>query len=58
MDIIRGQRGRITQKELCSRLKCSDAKVSLMLADLEKRGLIEKVKQGRGNVVTLRDEEH
>jgi uncharacterized membrane protein len=56
MDIIRGQRGRITQKDLCSRLKCSDAKVSLMLADLEKRELIEKVKQGRGNVVTLRDE--
>jgi uncharacterized membrane protein len=27
-----------------------------MLADLEKRELIEKVKQGRGNVVTLRDE--
>lgn len=57
MDIIRGQRGRITQKELCSRLKCSDAKVSLMLADLERRGLIEKFKKGRGNVVTLKDEE-
>jgi uncharacterized membrane protein len=57
MDIIRGQRGRITQKDLCSRLKCSDAKVSLMLADLEKRELIEKFKKGRGNVVTLRDEE-
>jgi uncharacterized membrane protein len=57
MDIIRGQRGRITQKDLCSRLKCSDAKVSLMLADLEKRELIEKFKKGRGNVVTLREEE-
>lgn len=57
MDIIRGQRGRITQKELCSRLKCSDAKVSLMLADLERRGFIEKFKKGRGNVVVLRDEE-
>lgn len=57
MDIIRGQGGRITQKELCSRLKCSDAKVSLMLADLERRGLIDKFKKGRGNVVILRDEE-
>jgi uncharacterized membrane protein len=57
MDIIRGQRGRITQKELCGRLKCSDAKVSLMLADLERRNLIEKFKKGRGNVVVLKDEE-
>lgn len=58
MDIIRGQRGRITQKELCIRLKCSDAKVSLMLADLERRELIERFKKGRGNVVILKDEEH
>ena len=57
IDIIRGQRGRITQKELCGRLKCSDAKVSLMLADLERRNLIEKFKKGRGNVVVLKDEE-
>lgn len=57
MDIIRGQRGRITQKELCGRLKCSDAKVSLMLADLERRNFIEKFKKGRGNVVVLKDEE-
>jgi uncharacterized membrane protein len=58
IDIIRGQRGRITQKELCGRLKCSDAKVSLMLADLERRNFIEKFKKGRGNVVVLKDEEH
>lgn len=56
MDIIRGQRGRITQKDLCSKLRCSDAKVSLMLADLERRELIEKFKKGRGNVVTLKEE--
>jgi uncharacterized membrane protein len=28
-----------------------------MLADLERRELIEKFKRGRGNVVILRDEE-
>lgn len=58
IDIIRGQKGRITQKDLCSRLKCSEAKVSLMLFDLEKRELIEKFKKGRGNIVILRDEEY
>ncbi|MCQ1534927.1 hypothetical protein FTO70_04325 [Methanosarcina sp. KYL-1] len=56
MDIIRGQGGRITQKDLRSRLKYSEGKVSLMLADLERRELIEKFKRGRGNVVILRDE--
>jgi uncharacterized membrane protein len=57
MDIIRGYGGRITQKDLRSRLKYSEGKVSLMLADLERRELIEKFKRGRGNVVILRDEE-
>jgi uncharacterized membrane protein len=57
MDIIRGQGGRITQKDLRSKLKYSEGKVSLMLADLERRELIEKFKRGRGNVVILRDEE-
>ena len=57
MKIIRGHGGRITQKDLCNRLKCSEGKVSLMLADLERREIIEKFKQGRGNVVILKDEE-
>jgi uncharacterized membrane protein len=57
MDIIRGQGGRITQKDLRSKLKYSEGKVSLMLADLERRELIEKFKRGRGNVVILKDEE-
>jgi len=57
IDIIRGQGGRITQKNLRSRLKYSEGKVSLMLADLEKRKLVEKFKRGRGNIVIIRDKE-
>lgn len=57
MDIIRGQGGRITQKDLRSKLKYSEGKVSLMLADLERRELIEKFKRGRGNVIILRDDD-
>lgn len=31
----------------------SEAKVSLMLADLEDRGLIRKIKVGRGNIIVF-----
>ncbi len=48
--------GRITQKELRSRLKYSEAKVSLIISDLERRGIVEKVKKGRGNIIFLKDE--
>lgn len=57
MDVIRGHRGRITQKDLRSRLEYSEVKVSLMLSELEKRGLIKKFKNGRENIVILTDEE-
>ncbi len=46
--------GRITQKELREKLKVSEAKLSLMLTDLERRGMIEKFKKGRGNVIFLK----
>jgi uncharacterized membrane protein len=57
LDIIRGNKGRITQKDLRSRLKYSEVKVSLMLSELEKRGLIKKFKNGRENIVVLNEEE-
>lgn len=36
LDVIRGHRGRITQKDLRSRLEYSEVKVSLLLSELEK----------------------
>ncbi len=53
--IIKGRDGRITQKDLRLRLNCSEAKASLMITDLEARGLVKKVKKGRGNVILLTD---
>ncbi|AKB78245.1 hypothetical protein MSHOH_1762 [Methanosarcina horonobensis HB-1 = JCM 15518] len=53
LDIIRGHKGRITQKDLRSRLSYSEVKVSLMLSELEKRGLIKKFRNGRENIVVL-----
>ncbi|MCL7414980.1 MAG: MarR family transcriptional regulator, partial [ANME-2 cluster archaeon] len=57
LGIIRQAGGRLTQKELRSKLRCSEAKVSLMVTDLEDRGLVRKVKQGRGNIVLLNSRE-
>jgi len=47
--------GRTTQQELREKLQCSDAKLSLMLADLENRQIIRKIKKGRGNIIILYD---
>ena len=55
ISIVRGSGGRITQKDLRTRLSCSEAKVSLMVTDLTDRGLVKKVKKGRGNVIILTD---
>lgn len=43
--------GRVTQKDLRGEMKCSEAKVSLMLDDLEDRGYIKKIKKGRSNII-------
>jgi len=47
----------MTQIDLRGRLNCSEAKVSLMITDLEDRGLVRKVKKGRGNIILLRSKE-
>lgn len=55
IEIIRRNGGRITQKELKKKTGYSDAKISLMISDLERRGIVEKVKKGRGNVIFLKE---
>lgn len=54
IEVIKENGGRITQKELRKKLGFSEAKMSLVIADLERRGLIEKIKKGRGNVIFLK----
>lgn len=53
VSVISRNGGRITQKDLRGVLKHSEAKVSLMISDLEDRGIVRKFKKGRGNVVFL-----
>jgi len=56
MNLIRANGNRITQRELRKKSPYSESKVSLMLSDLEERGLIEKFKRGRGNIIRIPDE--
>ncbi len=54
-DIILKKGGRITQKDLRKEVIYGEAKVSLMIADLEDRGLIKKIKKGRSNIIIVED---
>jgi len=51
--IIKGNK-RITQKEIRKQIPLSEAKISLIIAELEHKGLIEKIKKGRGNILILK----
>jgi len=55
LEIIKKHDGRISQKELRKEmLYLSEAKVSLIVTELEHKGKIEKIKKGRGNVIILK----
>jgi uncharacterized membrane protein len=49
------QRGgnRLTQKELRAMVNIGEAKVSLVVSELESYGLVKKIKKGRGNILIL-----
>ncbi len=53
INIIKENEGRITQKELRKKINASEAKISLMISDLESKGTIRKIKKGRGNIIIL-----
>lgn len=53
--IIQQHQGRITQKELRKEmLYLSEAKISLIVTELEHKQKVEKIKKGRGNVILLK----
>lgn len=54
-DLILKKGGRTTQKEIRKDAKYGEAKVSLMLADLEDRGLVKKIRKGRSNIIIAED---
>ena len=52
--IIKQEGGRTTQKDIRKQIPLSEAKISLMIAELEHKGIIDKIKKGRGNIIILR----
>lgn len=48
---IEKEGGRTTQKEIRHHFPHSEAKISLMIDELENKGIIKKVKKGRGNII-------
>jgi len=50
---IEKEGGRINQRELRNNTGLSEAKISMMVSDLEQRGVVEKFKKGRGNIIRL-----
>jgi uncharacterized membrane protein len=51
--VIRTHR-RITQKEIRKEVPMSEAKISLVIAELEEKGIVQKIKKGRGNIILLK----
>ncbi len=55
LEIIKKHDGRISQKELRKEMMyLSEAKVSLIVTELEHKEKVEKIKKGRGNVLILK----
>lgn len=52
--LLRKEGGRMTQKELRTHLPMSEAKISLLVAELEAMGKLQKIKKGRGNILVLK----
>jgi len=53
LDLIKAHK-RITQKEIRKEIPMSEAKISLVITELESQDKIKKIKKGRGNVIVLR----
>jgi uncharacterized membrane protein len=54
VSVIKKLGGRTTQKELRKEFPYSEAKVSLMLTELEHKGVVTKIRRGRANVIILK----
>ena len=54
INFIKKEGGRVTQKDIRKRFPLSEAKISLMISELEHKGIVEKIKKGRGNIIILK----
>jgi len=54
LDFIKRNDGRTTQKEIRKHFGMSEAKISLVITELEHDGKIKKIKKGRSNIIILK----
>ena len=54
--LIKKNDGRMTQKDIRKEISLSEAKISLMISELEEKGTVKKIKKGRGNIIILNKE--
>lgn len=56
LDALRKNGNRLTQKELRDKItSVGEAKISLIVSELEAAGKVKKIKKGRGNIIILKD---
>jgi uncharacterized membrane protein len=53
VNFIKKHDGRTTQKDIRKEFPLSEAKISLMITELEHKGVVNRIKKGRGNVIIL-----
>ncbi len=51
---VKDQGGSTTQKDIRKNFTSSEAKISLVLSELEHNGILQKIKKGRGNIIILK----
>lgn len=54
LEFIKKEGGRTTQKEIRKNFPMSEAKISLIITELEHKGKVQKIRKGRSNVVILK----
>jgi len=54
IEIIKEEGGRTTQKDIRKKIPLSEAKISLVIAELEANDKIRKIRKGRGNIIILK----
>ncbi|MFH1210622.1 MAG: carboxypeptidase regulatory-like domain-containing protein [archaeon] len=54
VDFIKKEGGRVTQKDIRRKFPLSEAKISLIISEMEHKGIVEKIKKGRGNIIVLK----
>jgi len=53
LKFIKKEGGRTTQKEIRKNIGLGEAKVSLIITELEHKKKVKRIKKGRGNIIIL-----